>query len=153
MIQGSSIVQWGDTRETGPEPLTTTHWNTYTTSEAQPTIKETTTWIWRYWLTQFWSKKICWNQMLETHGRPSTMVATAHKGHCTNIVLERDTEKHKRWTHWSPIPPTSGQKGGVTYQLEHTQLVTAIIESKIRQAYKLYSRLKNDTGRRDTWIK
>ncbi len=91
--------------------------------------------------------------MSETHGRPSTMVPTAHKGHCTNIVLERDTEKHKRWTHWSPIPPTSGQKGGVTYQLEHTQLVTAIIESKIRQACKLYLRLKNDTGRRDTWIK
>jgi len=129
------------------------HRNTYTTSEAQLTNEETTMWIQRHWSTQFGSKKICQNQMSETHGRPSTMVPTAHKGHCTNIVLERDTEMHKTWTHQSPIPPTSGQKGGVTYQLEHMQLVTATIKSRIRQAYKLYLRLKNDTGRRDTWIK
>jgi len=45
------------------------------------------------------------------------------------------------------------KKGGVTHQLENTQLAAATIESKIRQAYKLYSRFKKDTGQRDTWIK
>ena len=45
------------------------------------------------------------------------------------------------------------KKGGATHQLEHTQLAAEEIELRIRQAYKLYSRLKKDTGRRDHWIK
>jgi len=34
------------------------------------------------------------------------------------------------------------KKGGATHQLEHTQLAAEEIELRIRQAYKLYSRLK-----------
>jgi len=75
------------------------------------------------------------------------MVSTAHKGHSQNPVLERNTEMHKRQTHQSPIPPTRGKKEGVTHQIEHMQLATETIESKIRKAYKLYLRLKNEKGR------
>jgi len=38
-------------------------------------------------------------------------------------------------------------KGGVTHQIEHMDLAPEHIKSKIRQAYKLYLRLKNDKGR------
>jgi len=36
----------------------------------------------------------------------------------------------------------TAKKGGVTHQLRNMQLAVATIELKIRQAYKLYSRLK-----------
>jgi len=44
------------------------------------------------------------------------------------------------------------KKGGLLHHMEHLQLGAETIKAKIQQAYKAYQRLKNDTGRQDTWI-
>jgi len=75
------------------------------------------------------------------------MVPTDHQSNCMNIVLERNMEMYERRVYWVPAAAALGKKGGVTHQLGHAQLAVAEIEIRIKQVYKLYSRLKKDTGR------
>jgi len=70
------------------------------------------------------------------------VVPTDHESNRSNIVLERHLEMNERRARWLTTVAALGKKGGVTHQLEHVQLAVEEIELRIRQAYKLYSRLK-----------
>jgi len=44
------------------------------------------------------------------------------------------------------------KQGGIQHGTETLQLEEEQISAKVRQAYKLYQCLKNETGGRETWI-